>query len=149
MFRVQHTVFFQDRNPGKVTVFLWGKSRLSTHCGFLAFLGLAVCVFTWGLQYKLSLYDPPQAASHLIPQAKLLSKNELTGTTESPLVIRTKTSTRVIYTVPTTVYFVLLLSLIGLKPQASSQWEARASDSWRLSSGLFHIFFVRPPPILA
>ena len=46
----------------------------------LTFLSLALCVFAWGLQYKLSLYDPPQAASHQVPQAKLLSKNEWSPT---------------------------------------------------------------------
>jgi hypothetical protein len=113
------------------------------------FLGLSVCVFTWGLQYKLSLYDPPQAASRQIPHAKLLSKNEQSGTTESPLVVRTKTSTRVSYTVPSAVFFVLLLALSVLNPQASGQREQRMSHVWHLHRGLFDIFFVRPPPILA
>lgn len=40
----------------------------------LAFLGL--CVFAWGLKYKLSLYDPPRAISHHMPAAKLLTGNE-------------------------------------------------------------------------
>ena len=40
------------------------------------FLGLAISVFAWGLQYKLSLYDPPHCSSHEIPEAKLLSRNE-------------------------------------------------------------------------
>jgi hypothetical protein len=37
----------------------------------LAILGL--CIFAWGLKYKLSLYDPPHAVSHHIPAAKLLT----------------------------------------------------------------------------
>lgn len=40
------------------------------------FLGLAIAVFAWGLAYKLSLYDPPQAVSRQMPQAKLLSREE-------------------------------------------------------------------------
>jgi len=40
----------------------------------LAVLGL--CVFAWGLKYKLSLYDPPRAVSHHIPAAKLLSDKD-------------------------------------------------------------------------
>ena len=40
------------------------------------FLVLAISVFTWGLQYKLSLYDPPHSNSHAIPEAKLLSRDE-------------------------------------------------------------------------
>ena len=123
----------------------WSATRQFSLFGILAFLGLAVCVFAWGLQYKLSLYDPPQAASHQIPQAKLLSRNEQSGTSESPLVVRTKTTTRVSYTVPTTVFFVPLLVLSILNPQASGQREQRASHSWHLHCGLFNVFFVRPP----
>jgi hypothetical protein len=37
---------------------------------------LAVCVFAWGLKYKLSLYDPPRAVSHNMPAAKLLAGKE-------------------------------------------------------------------------
>jgi len=42
-------------------------------------LGLAVlglCVFAWGLRYKLSLYDPPHPGSHPMAAAKLLTGNE-------------------------------------------------------------------------
>ena len=71
----------------------------------LAFIGLAVCIFMWGLQYKLSLYDPPNAASHRIPMAKLLSRNEQFSPAESPIVIRTRTSTKIVYTAPVAVFF--------------------------------------------
>lgn len=40
----------------------------------LAFLG--VCVFVWGLNYKLSLYEPPHSISHHMPAAKLLTGKE-------------------------------------------------------------------------
>ena len=139
----------QDRNPDRVTLHHWGKSRPISRFGMIAYLGLAVCVFTWGLQYKLSLYDPPRAASRQIPHAKLLSRNEQSGTTESPLVIQTKTSTRVSYIVPTAVFLVLSLALSVLNPQASGQREERASRSWHLRHAASNIFFVRPPPILA
>jgi hypothetical protein len=33
---------------------------------------LGLCVFAWGLKYKLSLYDPPRAMSHHMAAAKLL-----------------------------------------------------------------------------
>jgi hypothetical protein len=42
-------------------------------CG-LVFLGM--CVFAWGLRYKLSLYDPPHSITHRIPAAKLLTGKE-------------------------------------------------------------------------
>jgi hypothetical protein len=128
---------------------LLGKSRLFNLFGMLAYLGLAICVFTWGLQYKLSLYDPPRAASHQIPQAKLLSRNEQSGATESPLVLQTKTSTRVSYTIPTPVFLVFLLAIGIGNLQASGQQKQRTSRAWHLRRGLFNIFFVRPPPVLA
>lgn len=132
-----------------VRVHRWTATRLFNLLGIVASLGLAMCVFAWGLQYKLSLYEPPQAASHRIPQAKLISRDEQSGVAEGPLVLRTRTSTRVSYTVPTAVFFFLLLALSILNPQASGQTKQRASHSWRLRPGLFNIFFVRPPPIHA
>lgn len=51
-------------------------SRTFTTKIVFIFLPLALAVFCWGLQYKLSLYDPPQAISHSMPQAKLLSSKE-------------------------------------------------------------------------
>jgi hypothetical protein len=115
----------------------------------LATLGLAGCVFAWGLQYKLSLYDLSQAASHQIPQAKLLTGNERSGIAETPLVFRTKTSTTVSYTVPTAVFFFLLLAPSIFNQKESRQRKQHTSRSWHLGRGLLSIFFVRPPPIFA
>jgi hypothetical protein len=114
----------------------------------LAFIGLASCVFMWGLQYKLSLYDPPQAVSHHIPMAKLLSKNEQSSTTESPRVVLTRTSAKVIYTAPTGVFLHLLLVLSILNPTLSGQRKQRASRFWYLRRALLRTHFVRPPPVL-
>jgi hypothetical protein len=50
------------------------QPRLRTLAFGLALLGL--CVVAWGLKYKLSLYDPPQAVSHHMAAAKLLSGKE-------------------------------------------------------------------------
>ncbi len=127
----------------------WGSTRQFSLWVILATLGLAVCVFAWGLQYKLSLYDSPQTGSQRIQQAKLLSKNEQSGIAESPLVVGAKTFPGVSYTVPTVVFLILLLPLSIFDPQASGLAEQRTSHSWHLRRGLFNIFFVRPPPILA
>src|ERR1017187_529192 len=126
----------------------WSTNRPFSRMSVVAFFALAFCVFMWGLQYKLSLYDPPEAASHHIPKAKLLSKNEQSSSTESPLVVRTRTSTRVIYTVPTVVFFILLLTVSVLNPPLSSQREQRASQSWLLRRPHLKTYFVRPPPVL-
>jgi hypothetical protein len=42
----------------------------------LGLLMLAMAVFVWGLQYKLSLYHGKDAVSHSAPAAKLLSEKE-------------------------------------------------------------------------
>jgi hypothetical protein len=127
---------------------LSGKSRPFNLFRNLAFLGLAACIFTWGLQYKLSLYDPSQAASHQIPSAKLLSKNEQSRATDSPRVIQTKTSAKVLFAAPASVFFVLLLVLGKLNAPASGQREQRANRSWHLRRAIVNAFFVRPPPVL-
>ncbi len=114
----------------------------------LGALGLAVSVFAWGMQYKLSLYDPPASASHKIPEAKLLARDERSGIAEGPLVAGTKASTRVRDTIPTAI-FILFLALSILNPQATGQRELRTSHSWHIRRGLLNVFFVRPPPILA
>jgi hypothetical protein len=115
----------------------------------LAILGLAFCVFAWGLQYKLSLYDPLQTASHRIPMAKLLSRDEQSSTVESPQVIRTKTSASVIYTAPTAVFLILLLAVSLLNPPASKRVEQPDRKLLILHRAILSSFFVRPPPVLA
>jgi hypothetical protein len=130
------------------TVHLSSTKRQFSRIGALSCLGLAACVFAWGLQYKLSLYDPPKAASHQVPQAKLLSKNEQSSA-DSPQVIRTKTSTKVIYTVPATILFPLLLALSALNPVAPGQQARSANESWRPRQRAFRDrLFGRPPPVL-
>jgi hypothetical protein len=37
---------------------------------------LGVCVFAWGLRYKLSLYDAPHSIARQMPHAKLLTSRE-------------------------------------------------------------------------
>jgi hypothetical protein len=132
-----------------MTLHSWGKYRKFNLFGSLAFLGLACCVFGWGLQYKLSLYDPPQTASHQIPKAKLLSRDEQSSTAEHPLVIRKNTSTRVIYTAPTAVFLILLPAISVLNPPVSRRLEKRANRLFHLHRAVLNTLFVRPPPVLA
>jgi hypothetical protein len=108
-----------------------------------------MCIFAWGLQYKLSLYDPPHAASHQIPKAKLLSRDEQSSTAKSPLVIRTKTSSRIIYTAPTTVLLILLLAISLLSPPEPKRMEQLAHKLLNLHRAILNTLFVRPPPVLA
>jgi len=127
----------------------WNATRSFNLLGILASLGLAFCVFAWGLQYKLSLYDSPQTASHKISQAKLLSKNEQSGITENPQAVQVKSSTLVNHSVPTAVFLLLLLAPAIFNQKASRQRTEHTSHSWHLRCGLLNIFFVRPPPLFA
>lgn len=117
----------------------------------LCFLGLALCVFTWGLEYKLSLYDPPQASSHEIPSAKLLSKNEQSATAKSALLEKSGVS---IKAMPMTTLFTLFLSFVlaaqfmGFPAPIRSIWDARRPKRPH-APGSLNAFFFRPPPISA
>lgn len=117
----------------------------------LCLLGLAFCVFTWGLEYKLSLYEPPQASSHEIPSAKLLSKDEQSATATSPLLEKGGVS---VTAVVVTTLFTLFLSFVlavGLRDDIVPAWsgeDARLVRRRRTRSCL-NAFFFRPPPVPA
>jgi hypothetical protein len=125
----------------------WGTYRNFGLFGSVAFLGLAFCVFAWGLQYKLSLYDPSQTASHQIPKAKLLSRDEQSSTAESPLVIRTKTTTSVVYTAPTANFIILLPAICLLNPPAAIRVEKLANKQLHPHRAILNTLFIRPPPV--
>ena len=140
------------------------KTRLFKLLGVVVYLGLAVCVFNWGLEYKLSLYDQSLVTSHRIPQAKLLSENEQTGNGRvgndqigkaqtgkkgGRREVLRKTSDRISITVPAAIFLVLGLAFNELNPQASFQLKQLASRVAQLRHSQFEVFFVRPPPALA
>ena len=131
-----------------VSMHRWSNNPPFGRMAILACTALAFCLFAWGLQYKLSLYDPPEAASHHVPTAKLLSKNEQSSCTESPLVVLTRTTTKIIYTISTVVALILLLVLSILSPPFSGQRQKRASGWWHLRRAHLRTHFVRPPPVL-
>ena len=116
----------------------------------LVFLGLAFCVFNWGLQYKLSQYEPWQSRSHQIPEAKLLSRNERAAEPESPLTNSRNTTPK---TALILLACVFLLSLFGATLRRIQTARVRLSEirwSWQLRLSVsLSAFFFRPPPILA
>jgi hypothetical protein len=116
----------------------------------LSFLGLAFCVFVWGLQYKLSLYDPPQAVSHTIPTAKLLSKNEQPAAGETPLIRKVGVSDGEKPRLLLPLALPLLATLSLFYRPALINRDSDAERPWQLylQASLNHFFF-RPPPILA
>jgi hypothetical protein len=114
-----------------------------------AFLCLALAVFTWGLQYKLSLYDPPQASSHQMPEAKLLSGNEQTKSSEVLLIMGLGILQRTIF--PLVLGMVSLLFLLphlpsmvfrGLRRETKLPWTLQAQ-------ACLSTFFFRPPPFFS
>jgi hypothetical protein len=115
-------------------------SRLS-----FAVFGLAFSVFTWGLQYKLSLYDPPQNASHTIPEAKLLSKDEQAVVTKGVTIADTKVPAEHIFFWCTFLSFLLpRVPAIFLPKGRAEQDLQRPSSVSRFAS--LNAFFFRPPP---
>jgi hypothetical protein len=114
------------------------------------FLGLAFCVFGWGLQYKLSLYDPPQAVSHEIPQAKLISKDEQALTNENLLVKKASAPDTVVQTTFPAIFFAVFLALVAPLGLVRYGKYSRADQPVRpISHASLSAFFFRPPPVLA
>jgi len=112
----------------------------------LLFTALACSVFLWGLQYKLSLYDSPQANPHHVPVAKLLSKNEQSNTQETSAYTQSKPAIKTLLGIESVLPIVLLIvcafgtSVLGIQT-ATNQPPVDLQQALRES------FFVRPPPI--
>lgn len=130
-----------------LTVKHWSKSIFFNRLGAAALLGLAVCVFFWGLGYKLSLYAPPQTAPHRIPEAKLLSKNEQSGDATCPLVTRTRTFTKVAYTAPAAILLNELLVISPPNPPTTAELSKLEDKTIQLRRAAGDSLFVRPPPV--
>jgi hypothetical protein len=125
---------------------LWRQNRtLSRVRGFL-FISLACSVFLWGLQYKLSLYDPPQSPSHHIPNAKLLSSNEQSNASEKAASTQSRPSIKVLRTLSNAVFILLTACVFCVR--GSGHLEFRRNPSLQLQKALLEAFFVRPPPSL-
>jgi hypothetical protein len=112
-------------------------------------IGLAaISVFTWGLQYKLSLYYPKHSAYHQLPEAKLLSRNEQAAATEHFL---TRTSSEKVSSdlllggLFTLTPFVWVLE--PLRISEATRTEPERTRPWLVSlSAHLNAFFFRPPP---
>ncbi len=109
-------------------------------------IGLAVSVFAWGLQYKLSLYFPAHSAYHQVPKAKLLSKNEQPTRVDDLLVGSTKPGSEA---TPGFSHALTLFAWVLALPAFIRRGPARHEHEtpWLapLSAGL-SAFFFRPPP---
>lgn len=119
------------------------KSRQPRLLWVLTSLGVAISVFLWGTQYKLSLYDPPQTASHQVPIAKLLSKKEQPNIpSDSAAIVRTVSSA-----LATGILLLLFLGALSCKQPCLR--VAPVADTLP-GFPYLHIpnLFVRPPPSL-
>jgi hypothetical protein len=114
------------------------------------FFWLAISVFSWGLQYKLSLYDPPKSSSHQIPSAKLLSKDEQAARVGSPLISKAKLSLKTVPVVLSGVFLFFLLALNLPNSASPGRVKRESCPVWRLchQAGM-NAFFFRPPPVLS
>jgi hypothetical protein len=112
------------------------------------FVGLVISVFTWGLQYKLSLYNPTLSASHQIPEAKLLTKNERILAPDSPLIMSTpapRGMTDVWFFASSLLLWVPVLLLV-LESGASAREEERERPWLVFLRAALSALFFRPPP---
>jgi hypothetical protein len=107
---------------------------------------LAICVFTWGLQYKLSLYYPKHSTHQQLPEAKLLSKNEQATATDGLLMSTAKAPRPFVRGGLFTL--MLFAWVLGLPPiSGASQTEPERTRPWLQSlSASLNAFFFRPPP---
>jgi hypothetical protein len=117
----------------------------------LAFIGLALSVFGWGTGYKLSLYYPPNSSAHLMPHAKLLSKNEQDAakneTQTKPSKKNAFDKDRAESAVSLFLMFVLAVAVRYRLP-ALSQRECEASRLlYRRRRASLNFFFLLPPPV--
>ena len=139
----------QDLNEGSVTKHIRTKTRPFSRLATFMVWGLAFSIILWGLQYKLSLYDPPRAPSHQIPPAKLLGGDQQADASDSPSASRAKASARAMRTAHTTMFLSFLLAVSLLTPLVSGLKEQKVSSSWHLCrDAFFSALFVRPPPVL-
>lgn len=126
--------------------FTHSRSRIPRLAWWWALLPilLGVAVFAWGLQYKLSLYDPPQSECRM-PAAKLLSKNELppVATFSAGALGRSQNAIA-----PQRLHSgaCILLAALVLGVRFSTAYEHRTRALLPLRSVDIDAFLVRPPP---
>jgi hypothetical protein len=113
---------------------------------------LSLSILGWGTGYKLSLYYPASSNAHLMPHAKLLSKNEQDSASN-------KIQDRSIGKAPenkpvaTFTFFAFVCALyvaVLLRDAVFSQRDRETGRDWhRRQRTSMNFFFVLPPPVSA
>jgi hypothetical protein len=112
----------------------------------IGILILAFAVFGWGLQYKLSLYEPDSVSTQ-IPHAKLLSPKERpVSTIDLNSVLPASPQPKL------AIFPIFLIAAIVLGSHfvvSSWSWSvAKGIDSCRQRRANSNYFSFRPPPVL-
>ena len=111
---------------------------------------LGMCVFLWGLGYKLSLYDLHQPSIHRIPVAKLMSRNEDPNAADSVRLSLVKFAS----SQQASAYsFVVLVISFGSIAGWKTAWNREYFElpkPWCLRSlAVLSALYLRPPPVPA
>lgn len=125
-------------------------NRWKLSCRNIFLFGLALLVFAWGLQYKLSLDLGPHSTLHKMVEAKLLSGDDLGAAAKSPTASLPSDLDNLPPVAPLSV---LLLSLVAISLWGASappiRREPVTARLWRKPDRATHgAFFFRPPPSL-
>lgn len=106
---------------------------------------VGMCVFFWGMAYKMSLYDTHRPTLHRIPEAKFLSKDEDPNATDSLRFCLANAPVQ-----ESGVIFTLVVAFIWSASNAAPvfNWIFRTPDRPRVQNRfVLSAFFFRPPPI--
>jgi len=114
-----------------------------SHWMIVSIAMLALAVFSWGVRYKVSLYNP---ANHM-SAAKLLSQRERPATLESAKVAADPVVLPGVSSLFAVAMGVMLAALWSLKVAFSPKSAEHPARLPKQRSQTF--FFFRPPPILS
>ncbi|MBS1799513.1 MAG: hypothetical protein JSS95_06765 [Acidobacteria bacterium] len=117
-----------------------GSSRTSFIAAF-AILMLAIAVFGWGTQYKLSLYRQSEKLHSSIPHAKLLSQKEKASGAQAVEINRVPLQPSL--SLPCLIILVTALISLALIPLI---WFAEIDFSPGGQVSVLTFFSFRPPP---
>jgi hypothetical protein len=112
-------------------------------------LALGLCVFFWGLGYKLSLYQAHATSVQRIPEAKLLSHNEDRNATDGVRLCLAKAELPGQGNPIALFLFLGVISAAGLRVQRDRQYLSTPKPWCSDFSANRSELFLRPPPLVS